>query len=138
MGNYNEVMTKREEDNAIKQKNVAKKSAIDAFLAGDKEEAKRLQGEYGETITNADVEKRQKEYIKKAIEAHLDGNDGLRKEIMAQYNVTPTNADLERVAKSRAISLFKRYQKTQNEQYLEQAKALSKKYGFIVKNSDID
>ena len=127
----------RRDDSKVTQYNSAKKEAIRAYLAGDKEKTKQLMAENKFKLTNGDIKTEIANQKRKALDAYLDGDTATAKKIRDQYSLKFTNQDVQNRAKSKAIALYKTYRATENPDYLAQVKALKIKYGFTIKNSDV-
>lgn len=135
---YKDQLDERAMDKVIKEKNEQKKAAIDAYLDGDETKAAALQAKHGITVKQEDIKRRQTEYKNKAIDAYLDGAEDTAASIQGKYGLDVKQADIQKRAKSRAITLYKRYLLTKNPKYEKQAADLQGTYGFQVKKEEIE
>ena len=135
---YKDQLDERAMDKVIKEKNEQKKAAIDAYLDGDETKAAALQTKHGITVKQEDIKRRQTEYKNKAIDAYLDGAEDTAASIQGKYGLDVKQADIQKRAKSRAITLYKRYLLTKNPKYEKQAADLQGTYGFQVKKEEIE
>lgn len=140
----NEVLDNRKLNKAIKegtpitienptpgQKQQIKNEAIDRSLGGNLEEAKQLRDKYQLKITPRDINERRKEMIDKSIDLSLDGDLAGAKELRDKNKLTIRPADIRAGAKRKARELYKAG-------YIEDSKALQKKYGFILSTKDFE
>jgi len=121
----------------VEDYNSARKQAIEAFLSGDKNTAKKLKEQYNLKVTTREVKQVVSDQKTKALDLYLDGDKEKAVELRSKYKLVITKKELSNRAKTKAVNLFRKYRATGNDQYLNEAKALRDKYGFEVKNSDI-